>query len=105
MIFWVLFYMNKNFLGRKCSKFVGSFGAVETFYDDNYQAETSILYSKDKKKWIYGPNLPKELNFKYASGVALNRTVVLFVGVGFLGSSICNLRGRSSMKLKKKLSD
>ena len=83
--------MDENFLGRKCSKFVGSFGAVETFYDDNYQTESSILYSKDKKKWIYGPNLPKEINFKYASGVALNRSVVLFVGVGFLGSSICNL--------------
>ena len=42
------------------------------------------MLSLDRKIWIEGPDLPMFTSFNHANGIALNKTVVLFVGVGSL---------------------
>ena len=53
-------------------------------------SQTSIMFSKDRKKWLDGPKLPQGLKFTGACGMSLNRTVVLFVGVSLLPFDITN---------------
>ena len=42
------------------------------------------MLSLDRKIWIDGPDLPMFASFNHANGIPLNKTVVLFVGVGSL---------------------
>ena len=42
------------------------------------------MLSLDRKIWMEGPDLPMFASFNHANGIALNKTAVLFVGVGSL---------------------
>ena len=42
------------------------------------------MLSLDRKIWMKGPELPVTASFNHANGIALNKTAVLFVGVGSL---------------------
>ena len=57
-------------------------GNIVQWYEQLNQ--TSTMFSKARKKWIKGPNLPVGLKFTNACGLALNRSKVLFVGVSRL---------------------
>ena len=52
-------------------------------FKPEFQTQESVMFSLERKKWIQGPDLPKSFDFFFASAVALNRTVVLFVGIKF----------------------
>ena len=42
------------------------------------------MLSLDRNVWMDGPELPNNANFNHANGIVLNRTAVLFIGVGYL---------------------
>ena len=42
------------------------------------------MLSLDRKIWMEGPDLPMFASFNHANAIALNKTAVLFVGVGYL---------------------
>ena len=48
------------------------------------QIQESIMLSLDRNVWMDGPELPNNANFNHANGIVLNRTAVLFIGVGYL---------------------
>ena len=56
----------------------------DNHFKPEFQTQASVMFSFEKKKWIKGPTFPKLLSFFNANGLALNRNLVLFVGVGFL---------------------
>ena len=56
----------------------------DNHFRPEFQTQASVMFSFEKKKWIRGPDFPQLLNFFNANGLPLNRTLVLFVGVGFL---------------------
>ena len=48
------------------------------------QKQASLMLSLDRNVWMDGPELPNNANFNHANGIVLNRTAVLFIGVGYL---------------------
>ena len=43
--------------------------------------QNSYLWSKKKKSWIKGPEIPTNIKFARACGLPLNSTTILFIGV------------------------
>ena len=46
-----------------------------------YESQKSRLWSRRKRKWFEGPQIPTGLKFTGASGVKLNHTSILFIGL------------------------
>ena len=47
----------------------------------HYKSQKSRMWSKRKRSWFDGPHIPTGLKFVGASGVRLNHSSVLFIGV------------------------
>ena len=73
--------------GHECNM-VDDMQNMMTWY--GLSSQTSVIFSKDRKRWLSGPKLPDGLKFTGACGLSLNRTVVLFVGVSLLPFFVTN---------------
>ena len=51
------------------------------------KSKNSLLWSLDKKRWIYGPTIPSKYAFVNSCAAALNSTSVLFVGISDIETS------------------